>query len=71
MERVLAEEKEAASAFIFASREKRDDLVHVMSSPLNTAVKAATGESLRSRPSSSSMNRSVFLHLYGQSGGKT
>lgn len=67
---MLAGEKEAASAFIFASRGKRDDLVRVMSSPLNAAVKAVTGESLRSRPSSLSMNRSVFLRLYGQSGEK-
>lgn len=39
----------------------RDDLVHVMSSSLSTAVKVVTGESFRSRPLSSSVNRSVFL----------
>lgn len=59
---VLAKERETSSAFIFASRGNRDDLVHVVSSLLSPAVKAATGESLRSRPLSSSMNRSVFLH---------
>lgn len=39
----------------------RDDLVRVMSSSLSTAVKVVTGESFRSRPLSSSLNRSVFL----------
>ena len=47
---MLAKEKEAASAFIFASGGNRDDLARVMSSPLSTAVNAATGESCRSRP---------------------
>ncbi len=46
--RVLPKEREASSAFIFASRGNRDDLVLVMSSLLSTAVKAVTGESFRS-----------------------
>ena len=45
---MLLKEREASSAFIFASKGNRDDLVHVMSSLLSTAVKAVTGDSFRS-----------------------
>ncbi len=59
---VLPKERQASSAFFFTSRGNQDDLVHVMSPLLSTAVKAVTGESFRTRPHSCSMTRSVFLH---------
>lgn len=59
---VLPKERQASSAFFFGSRGNRDDLVHVMSPLLCTAVKAVTGESFRSRPRSCSMTGSVLLH---------
>lgn len=61
-DRVLAKEIETSSTFIFVSKRNREGLVLVKSSLLSPAVQAATGESFRSRPLSSSMNRSVCLH---------
>lgn len=41
---------------------EKDDLVHVMSSLLSTAVKAAAAKSCRSRPLSRPVNRFTFLN---------
>lgn len=59
MQWMCAKLSEASSAL---PRGETEDLVLVFSSVLSPAVKAATGESYRSRPLSSSLNRSVFVH---------
>lgn len=57
---VLAKEREASSAFIFASGGNRDDLDHLLCHLCSAQL--LNGESPMSRPLPASMNRSVSLH---------